>query len=217
MCLPRISDAASASGPTLPDPTTATQCREILTLYSLPERLPTSVREFFAAPSLAETPKPTDLISPCITLLDSGELARAALEERAIALGFHAVIDNRCDDWPFDHAAEYLLDRLRELRQEHPRCCVISTGEVSVPVPGSFRACIAFFTRGRSPHPHRRTQPAPRALSRHATPGPDDGPLAILSAGSDGIDGDSPAAGAVIDQHTLDSARPSDQIQITSP
>jgi hydroxypyruvate reductase len=32
---------------------------------------------------------------------------------------------------------------------------------------------------------------------------PADGPIAVLSAGSDGIDGNSPAAGAVIDEHTM--------------
>jgi len=199
---------ALASGPTLPDPTTATQCREILTLYSLPERLPASVRAFFAAPSLAETPKPTDLISPCITLLDSGELARAALE-RAIALGFHTVIDNTCDDWPFDAAADHLLDRLRELRVQHPRCCLISAGEVTVRVSGSFAHSSAPSSRAthRATHIGGRNQHLALYLATQLRV--DDAPLAILSAGSDGIDGNSAAAGAVIDQHTLDSGRPS--------
>ncbi len=205
---------ALASGPTLPDPTTATQCREILARYSLLERLPASVRAFFAPPGPAETPKPTDLISPCLTLLDSGELARAALE-RAIALGFHTVIDNTCDDWPYDRASDHLLDRLRELRVHHPRCCVISTGEVTVRVHGSFVHSSAPSSRAahRPTHIGGRNQHLALYLATQLRP--DDGPLAILSAGSDGIDGNSTDAGAVIDQHTLDRVRPA--FQSTQP
>ena len=43
---------------------------------------------------------------------------------------------------------------------------------------------------------------------------PEDGPIAILSAGSDGIDGNSPAAGAVIDRDTLAAMEPGAATQI---
>src|ERR1035438_9160672 len=47
------------------------------------------------------------------------QLARAA-HSYAASLGFHAVIDNTCDDWSYNAAADYLLDRLRQLRRDHP-------------------------------------------------------------------------------------------------
>ncbi len=185
-----------ASGPTLPDPTTIAGCREVLARYALLDRLPASVRNFFASPDLPETPKPNEIHSPVTALLDSGELARAG-QSRAEAFGFHIVIDNACDDWPYDRAADYLLDRLRELRRSHPRCCVISTGEVSVPVP--------HFSDSAS-HIGGRTQHLALYLATQLRA--DDGPLAILSAGSDGTDGNSTAAGAVIDAQTINDASP---------
>jgi glycerate 2-kinase len=185
--VPPLHLDALASGPTIPDPTTVAQCREILERYSLLEQLPASVRHFFASRHLPETPKPGDMISPTWKLLDSDELAKAALRHAA-RLGFLAVIDNNCDDWAYDEATDYLLDRLRQLRREHPRVCLISTGEVSVKLPA------AAGVGGRNQH---------LALYLAARLRAQDAPIAILSAGSDGIDGNSPAAGAVLDANTL--------------
>lgn len=185
---------ALASGPTLPDTTTVADCREILARYALLDRFPASVKHFFASTDLPETPKPGKLDSPAIVLLDSEELARTA-QARAAAHGFHSVIDTGCDDWPYDRAAEYLLDLLRGLHKQHPRCCVISTGEVSVPVPEFQDA--ASHVGGRNQHFALHLATQLRA---------DDTRVAALSAGSDGIDGNSTAAGAVIDGHTIPDA-----------
>jgi glycerate 2-kinase len=181
---------ALASGPTLPDTTTVADCREILTRYALLEKLPPSVQAFFTSPTLPETPKPHQLHSPAIKLLDSEDLAAAA-RAHAAALGFHAIIDNTCDDWPSTTAADYLLHRLRELRRTHPRVALISTGEVTVELPPS-------------PGTGGRNQHLALTVATHLHPA--DAPVAILSAGSDGIDGNSPAAGAVLDTHSLTSA-----------
>jgi hydroxypyruvate reductase len=82
------------------------------------------------------------------------------------------------------------------LRHDHPRCCVISAGEVSVPVPEF--ADTTSHTGGRNQH---------LALYLATQLRQDDAPVAILSAGSDGIDGNSAAAGAIIDARTVpDSA-----------
>ena len=182
---------ALASGPTLPDTSTVADCRDVLERYRLFDRLPATVREYFESAELAETPKRGELDSPAVTLLDSGELAQRA-QAQAETLGFHAIVDNSCDDWPFEKAGDYLLARLRELRRVHPRCCVISTGEVSVPVPG--------FEDGAS---HRGGRNQHLALYLATQLCAEDGPVAVVSAGSDGIDGNSNAAGAVVDERTL--------------
>jgi hydroxypyruvate reductase len=181
---------ALGSGPTVGDSTTVAECREILARYELMERFPVSVRRFFASVELPETPKPDELKARTCKLLDSDEMAEAA-RSHAERLGFHAVIDNACDDWSYDAAADYLLDRLRQLRRKHSRVCLISAGEVAVRVEASFASARG----GRNQH---------FALYLATQLCPDDGPLAILSAGSDGIDGNSDAAGAIVDERTID-------------
>jgi len=194
---------ALASGPTIADPSTVAECREIIARYSLMDQFPASVRRFFLSPDLPETPKPGDLISPISKLLDSDDLAEAA-RDHAASLGFHAVIDNSCDDWSYDAAADYLLDRLRQLRRQHPRTCLISTGEVIVRVPNLPAAAHAPISVADKPASHVGGRNQHIALYLATQLRPDDGPLAVLSAGSDGIDGNSTAAGAIVDELTLD-------------
>jgi glycerate 2-kinase len=195
---------ALASGPTTADPTTVAQCREILARYELLDRFPPSARNFFVSPQLPETPKPGELISQSWKLLDSDEFAEAA-RSYAAQRGFHTVIDNTCDDWSYDTAADYLLDRMRQLRGGHSRVCLISTGEVAVQVPNA--DSLPDGADGRTTHTGGRNQHFALYLATQLRS--DDGSLAVLSAGSDGIDGNSTAAGAIVDEHTLDGDDPS--------
>ena len=181
---------ALGSGPTVGDSSTVAECRKILARYGLMERFPASVRRFFASVELPETPKPGELNARCCKLVDSDDLAEAA-RRHAERLGFHAVIDNACDDWSYDAAANHLLKRLRELRREHSRVCLISAGEVTVRV----NEASASARGGRNQH---------FALYMATRLRAEDGPIAVLSAGSDGIDGNSDAAGAIVDEHTID-------------
>jgi hydroxypyruvate reductase len=183
-----------ASGPTVPDTTTLDDCRAILARYHLLERFPASVQHFFADSTIPETPKPQEFTARTLTLLDANDLAEAA-RLRAEQLGFHAVIDNTCDDWDYRAAADYLLARLRVLRRVHPRVCLISVGEVTV--SSADNRLIASGAGGRNQH---------FALHAATRLEPSDAPIALLSAGSDGIDGNSTAAGAVVDEYTLQNA-----------
>ena len=182
---------ALASGPTVADSTTVSECLDIIARYGLMRRFPESVRRFFASPRLPETPKPSEMNSDAWTLLDSEALGSAA-ETEAARVGFYPVIDNTCDDWSYDDAADYLLNRLRRLRREHARVCLISVGEVTVKLPEGPRRIGA---GGRNQH--FALYAATRLLA-------DDGPIAVLSAGSDGIDGNSGAAGAVIGEGAVE-------------
>jgi glycerate 2-kinase len=184
---PRFLDAL-ASGPTLPDSSTVAECREILHRYHLAERLTPALLDFFEDPGLPETPKLAK--APIETLLSSDDLIEAA-RGRAETLGYEVVIDNSCDDWDYADAARYLLGRFTELRNRHPGLCLLSGGEVTVRL-------------GREHGAGGRNQQFALACALDLTP---DAPIVVLSAGSDGIDGNSIAAGAIADATTVDRAK----------
>ncbi len=183
---PRFLDAL-ASGPTLPDSSTVAECREILERYHLYERFTPALRAFFSQPELPETPRlPT---GPVETLLSSDDLLRAA-QAYAQTLGYEVVIDNTCDDWDYADASRYLLDRFQQLRQQHAKLCLLSGGEVTVRL-------------GREHGAGGRNQQFALACAIELAEPSQAGSMAVLSAGSDGIDGTSPAAGAVADATTV--------------
>lgn len=189
--VPAGKEDALASGPTVADTTTSRECRDILQRHAIEQHFPPAVQKFFAG-EIPETPKPGELTSPAFVLLSSSDLQEAA-RRRAEALGFEVMIDNTCDDWPYEKASDYLLGRARELRHKHGQLCLISCGEVSVRLPESLAAAAC---GGRNQQ---------WALYTATRLGPEDAPVAALSAGSDGIDGNSTAAGAVIDETTADT------------
>jgi glycerate 2-kinase len=184
---------ALGSGPTIPDSSTIEECREILERYQLLAQFPAAVRRFFESNGLVETPKPQELQAQASVLLSAQTLAEAAANN-ARALGYFSVIDNSCDEWAYKAAARHLLNRLRTLRTNYPRACIISTGEVSVTLPPSNDTVGTVGIGGRNQQ---------FALYAATLLSPEDDPAAILSAGSDGIDGNSPAAGAVVDRETV--------------
>jgi hydroxypyruvate reductase len=98
--------------------------------------------------------------------------------------GFAVQIDNNCDDWDYAGAADHLLARLRELRQTNDRACVLSGGEVTIHVENGGAG-------------GRNQQFALYCAEKIAGE-----TICVLSAGSDGIDGNSPAAGAIADGMT---------------
>lgn len=178
-----------ASGPTLPDPSTVAECREILARYGLMQQFPARVRAFFAG-DFAETPKTGDFTARAVTLLSDRDLAEAA-QRAAERLGFFAVVDDATDNWECSKAAEFLLKRLDNLREQHGRVCLIAAGEITVQVPAS-----AAGMGGRNQH---------FALQAATLLANEDRATAVLSAGSDGVDGNSAFAGAVVGEKTLRS------------
>lgn len=189
--VPDHTPDALASGPTMPDSTTVEDCYAVAAKYGLLDQFPRSVRELFERRALEETPKSDDpafLRSRWWTIL-SNEALLARCAEEAIRQGFLVEIDNACDDWDYVAAAEYLTSKLHELRKKSERVCLISGGEVTVKVVNGgmggrnqqFALACAKLIEGQQ--------------------------IVVLSAGSDGIDGNSSAAGAVVDGTTLQRAQ----------
>jgi len=213
---------ALASSPTLPDRTTVEQTREIIARFDLMEKFPKSVRTFFQRPDLPETPGLKDavihswpgtgsgtarainlpvasVIDPfgsgnigLDTLLSSHDFINAA-RDYARSLGYKVVIDDSCDDWDYAKAASYLLGRFHTLRKEHPKFCLVSGGEVTVRLKGPAGA------GGRN-----QQFALACAIDLAEYKGEN---LVAFSAGSDGIDGNSQAAGAIADTTTVSRAQ----------
>uniref|UniRef100_E6PZJ9 Hydroxypyruvate reductase n=1 Tax=mine drainage metagenome TaxID=410659 RepID=E6PZJ9_9ZZZZ len=165
------------------------------------DQFPASVRLFFeralSHSQLAENPAQCSSDpewndrSFCDVMLSSDDLAASA-QRHAAALGFHTVLDNHCDDWNYADATQYLLNGLDGLRRGHPRCCLISVGEVTVQLSAT-------------PGAGGRNQQFALACAQHLQNS--DQPIVVLSAGSDGIDGNTEAAGAMADPTTFARAR----------
>ncbi len=225
--VPLRSLDALSSGPTSPDHSTVADVRELLAKYDLSQKLPASIRAFFEREDLPESPgnkarRVTFLphkmpwageqLSPrSMTAADcmNGEdeafrdsvfeilLSSHDLTENARALarnaGYHVVVDNSCDDWDYADAARYLLGRFHALRARQPRSCLISVGEVTV-------------TLDRTPGAGGRNQQFALACALDLAKYPG-ARLTVLSAGSDGIDGNTQSAGAIADPTTVERAR----------
>ncbi len=191
-----ISDVPSgyesdiSSGPTLPDYSLISHVEGIIEEYGLKQKFPAQLRRWIDEGEMPETPKGKESefanshFSLLLGLDDLFHPAHHATE----AKGFAACCDNTTDDWPVEKAAEYLLAQLEELRRANPgqRVAVIADGEVSSPVRGKgiggrnaafVLACVKKIAGKK---------------------------IAVLSAGTDGVDGNSPAAGAVADGETLE-------------
>jgi len=191
--VPEGHDSALASGPTLPDPTTVSDVLRVVEEYHLLERFPPSIQSKFERHMMFETPKANDPVFSRASfrlLLGLHDLFHSA-HRAAEAAGFVTMCDNSPDGWPIDKATDYLLGELARLQKSYPGkpVAVISDGEVSSPVMGKgiggrnsafVLACVEKVAGRR---------------------------IAVLSAGTDGIDGNSPAAGAVADGETLARAR----------
>ncbi|MGH8458595.1 MAG: glycerate kinase type-2 family protein, partial [Nevskiales bacterium] len=185
--------ATIASGPTLPDPSTVEICKDVVRRRGLLPRFPSATRGLFERGELEETPKPGAAAfdhAQTFLLLSSHDVIHAA-HRAAGARGFHAECDMATDDWELPRAAAYLFERLEEMRRAHPGepLCLIAGGEILSPVTGDGHG-------GRN-----------QALVLHCVEKLAGKKLAVLSAGTDGIDGNSPAAGAVADGETLARAR----------
>ena len=191
--VPAGNESALASGPTLPDPNSVAHVYALLEKYDLLKKFPLRFRQWIENGKMPETPK---FDHSCFTnahfllLLGMDDLFHPA-HHAAEARGCVTRCDNSTDDWPVDRAAEFLLEQLENLRRGHPgrRVALIVDGEVSSPVTGDgiggrnsafVLACVEKIAGKK---------------------------IAVLSAGTDGMDGNSPAAGAVADGETQERAR----------
>jgi glycerate 2-kinase len=191
--VPLGEESALASGPTLPDPSTILDAERVVDACGLVARLPASLRSIFENHRLRETPKegdPAFARSHFVRVLSVHDLFHTA-HHACEAEGLVCLCEHSTDGWPIEKAADYLLAQLAAQKKANPHhhVAVLADGELSSPVTGD-------GTGGRN-----------SAFVLACVPKIAGKNITVLSAGTDGIDGNSPAAGAVADGETFECAR----------
>lgn len=205
-----VSDVATgrafdvASGPTLDAPHDSQRVAEIIASYGLASTLPAHILravEEFDAHGPAQTSSETR--RTFLVLLDNESACEAAVRA-ARARGFAVEFARDVVEQHVEAGAAELVSRLRSLyaREGGRGVCLISGGEFSCPVRGRGTGGRNSETALRVAFEFERLLAERRAHAglapRHAV---------ALCAGTDGIDGNSPAAGALADETTLARAR----------
>jgi glycerate-2-kinase len=185
------------SGPTVPDPSTFADARQLLDRYGGAAAYPADVvarLERGVLGELPETPKPVypRLVRTDITVIGSRRDAMLGAQGRALGLGYEVV---RIDDPVIGEARVSGVAHVRAAlaaAEDRPRpLCIVSSGETTVNVTG----------HGKGGRNQEFALASAEALA-HV------GALAALaSLGTDGIDGPTDAAGAIVDSTTGERAR----------
>ncbi|HEX8560887.1 MAG TPA: DUF4147 domain-containing protein [Pyrinomonadaceae bacterium] len=192
-----------ASGPTLEAPADSTPVAEVVARYGLASSLPPAVLRALAGPGARQAPaqRPRGSFE---VLLDN-ETACEAAARAARGRGFSVGRARDVVEQPVGEGAAALASRLRELYEHEGGAggrgvCLVSGGEFSCPVRGGGVGGRSSETALRLAFEFARAEGAraPSSLPAHTV---------ALCAGTDGVDGASPAAGALADETTLARAR----------
>ena len=187
--VPHGEERNVASGPTVAPPKNALKPDDVVARYNLRSQLPRSIIQ---AIDDEESLHPvTGTMCEHLVLLTNSDLL-LAVASVARKRDFIVEIAPDISDQRIQEGCDLLLKRLEALRVEHHGSdhgvCLISGGEFACPVQGSGLG-------GRNLESALRL-----ARSRNMSD------TVALCAGTDGIDGNSPAAGAIIDSTTIDRA-----------
>ena len=192
--------ASIGSGPCVPDPATAGDVRRLLEGAQLWERIPEAARRVVVASEsgeMAETPKPGDEAFARVTLelIASNRLALEAAARRAAELGLAPVVSEP----PLAGEASTTGASVAATLLQH-------CGPWKIPQPARARACLIWggettvaLGDGR-PGLGGRCQELALAAARVLDGAPTT--VALLAAGTDGRDGPTDAAGAIVDGDT---------------
>jgi glycerate 2-kinase len=190
--VPEGEERNVASGPTLAPPPDVPDARDVVARYNLRSRLPAMIVQAI------ETAQPVNSSSLAMrehfVLLNNADALQAAAAA-ARQRGFITEIAADISDQPIEEGCNLLLKHMEVLRAEHHDTgsvvCLISGGEFSCPVRGG-------GIGGRNLETALRLACSTN-LSLSDT--------VAICAGTDGIDGNSPAAGAIVDGTTFERAR----------
>jgi len=184
-----------ASGPTAPDESTFQDCVDIFTKYGIESRVPASIRQQIARGirrEIGETPKPGDSLFNRVhnVVIGSNALAVEAARQRAAELGYNTLIFSTFVQGEAREVGIVYAAILKEIRKSGrplgAPACVIAGGETTVTIRGSGLG-------GRNQEMALSTAMHISGLAN----------VVFLSGGTDGADGPTDAAGAVVDGSTM--------------
>jgi hydroxypyruvate reductase len=198
--VPRGRERDVASGPTLAPDADSPDAREVVARYGLDSNLPDSIKlalgEFSAPRANVDEGKPS---SNHFVLLDNESACEAAAGS-ARARGFAVETARDIGEQPVEEGAALLVSRLFELYAREGAnargVCLVSGGEFACPVRGA-------GVGGRNSETALRCAFEFEKTLRRQDVGMMPRRVVALCAGTDGVDGNSPAAGALADDTTL--------------
>jgi len=195
---PRGQESIIASGPTCDPSTGAPEAREVLDLYGLEKRLPLTILDLAKLPPGSTSSARESRLRQHYVLLDNKTAVELAKDE-ALRRGFAVESRSEISEQQVDVGSKLILSSLAELRSRSSTgnriACLISGGEFSCPVRGN-------GVGGRNAETALRL-----AIEMDENRKRNTESLAVLSAGTDGVDGNSPAAGAIATDNTIERAK----------
>lgn len=182
-----------SSGPTAPDPTTFMHALEVLGKFNLVNEVPSGIFKYLKEGEEGlrpETPKHNDPVFAKTEnlLIGTNRLALEAAKMKAIEYNINALIIDDQLQGDTSSVAEYLVEtslKFKEDADEVKPVCLLFGGETTVKMTGKGKG-------GRNQHLALQAAVLLKNLSG----------ITILSAGTDGNDGPTGAAGAVVDSET---------------
>jgi len=183
-----------ASGPTTPDPTTFRQAIEVLNNFNLRLAVPESIIKYLQkgyAGLIPETPKPGDPVFDKVRnfIIGNNRTALEAARKMAIDNNINGVIIDDKLQGDIESVAGYIFETAINFKNDSNEVkpvCLLFGGETTVKMEGKGRG-------GRNQHLALII-----ALLLKDHPG-----ITVLCAGTDGTDGPTDAAGAVVDSETM--------------
>jgi len=194
--VPGDDPCSIASGPTVPDRSTFEEAYHVLVKYDIWNQVSESVRQYLEKglnAEIEETPKPGSLffINTFSEIIGNNKLALEAAKMSASQAGYHVVILNNDLSGDTEMEARQFVQYLLDYDGNLP-ACIIMGGETTLKVTGNgkggrnqhFALCSLYELLKKSKTKYDRN-------------------ITILSAGTDGTDGPTDAAGAVIDTEII--------------